>query len=247
MGDTQTANHGHPLLAGLRAARANVVPGGIVQLMMLSLALSYYFYPPVQNVLNSLAQFRERTGFFFSAGITICGGALLPETLSIICFQRGRIQRKNFIDLLFLIPFWAFIGVWTDVFYKFQGVLFGNNPDVSTVICKVAFDQFVYTPAMGVPLCLFYYRWKDQRGDFRGIPNYWNPRTYFELSLPALIGAWGIWIPLTSIMYALPKNLQIPLFGLATSLWVLLLLFMTRNETKRHEQPPTTIEPRLEV
>lgn len=240
-------SQGHPLLMGLRAARANLLPGGIVQLMMLILALSYYFYPPVQDVLNQLAVFKERTGFLFSALITIFGGAILPEFLVIVCFQRGKVSSKNFVDLLFLLPFWAFIGVWTDIFYKFQGVLFGNTADVATVMCKVAFDQFVYTPAMGVPICLFYYRLKDQRGNLRGIPNYWDPRKYVDQVLPALIGCWGVWIPLTSIMYALPKNLQIPLFGLANSLWVLLLLFMTRSEARKHEMPPATVEPKVEV
>lgn len=226
-----------PWQMGLRAAKANVLPGGIVQLMMLAVALGYYFYPPFQALLNELAVFREKTGFLFSALITIFGGALLPEFLVIVCFQRGKVTRKNFIDFLFLLPFWAFIGVFTDAFYRFQGVLFGNTPDVATVVCKVAFDQFVYTPAIGVPLCLFYYKWKDQRGRLRGIPNYWNPMKYSEQVFPALIGCWGVWIPLTSIMYALPKNLQIPLFGLANSLWVLLLLFMTRHDSKTHDVP----------
>ncbi len=223
-----------PWHVGLRAAKANALPGGIVQLMMLILALLYYFYPPMQNILNDLAAFRDRTGFAFSACITIIGGALLPEALGIACFQKFRITRKNVIDILLLVPFWAFTGAWIDLFYRFQGVLFGNTASVGTVICKVVVDQFVYSPLIGVPMCLFYYQFKDQRGRLKGVLNYFSLKHYAQRTFPALIACWGVWIPLTSIMYALPKNLQIPLFGLANSLWVLLLMFMTR---KHHDVP----------
>lgn len=51
-----------PWTAGLRAARANVVPGLIVQGLMLCVLLGYYFHPPMQGWLNGLAEVKARWG-----------------------------------------------------------------------------------------------------------------------------------------------------------------------------------------
>ncbi|MDA7933290.1 hypothetical protein N9B58_00285, partial [bacterium] len=49
-----------PWEAGLRAARANLLPGLILQLIMLALLLGYYFYPPTTELLNKLADLKAR-------------------------------------------------------------------------------------------------------------------------------------------------------------------------------------------
>lgn len=48
-----------PWTAGLRAARANVVPGLIVQVLMLGVLLAYYFYPPTRHLLDVLAELKQ--------------------------------------------------------------------------------------------------------------------------------------------------------------------------------------------
>ena len=46
-------------MAGLRAARANVIPALMVQGVMLALVLGYYFYPPTTEFLNRWAALKE--------------------------------------------------------------------------------------------------------------------------------------------------------------------------------------------
>ena len=47
---------------------------------------------------------------------------------------------------------------------------------------------------------------------------------YRDKILPTLLATWAVWIPLMAIIYSLPLALQFPLFGLALSFWVLLLI-----------------------
>lgn len=77
-------------MAGLRAARANLVPGLIVQALMLGMLLAYYFYPPMREWLNALAEIKQRWSYGYSALNAIIAGAVIPELLRIFVFQKGR-------------------------------------------------------------------------------------------------------------------------------------------------------------
>src|SRR5690349_417824 len=90
-----------PWMAGWRAAKANVVPGLIVQGLMLAVLLGYYFYPPMRNWLNALADLKARWSYGYSAVNAIVAGAIIPELLRIFVFQKGRLHRDNFANLLF--------------------------------------------------------------------------------------------------------------------------------------------------
>ncbi|HEY8961597.1 MAG TPA: hypothetical protein VIM57_05265, partial [Luteolibacter sp.] len=52
-----------PWAAGIRAARANVIPGLLVQGVMLALLLAYHGYPPATRWLNALAEIKTRWGY----------------------------------------------------------------------------------------------------------------------------------------------------------------------------------------
>jgi hypothetical protein len=51
--------------------------------------------------------------------------------------------------------------------------------------------------------------------------------------VPTLFATWGLWIPIVTILYSLPSLLQIPLFGLALSMWVLLYTWMSERRADR--------------
>ena len=90
-----------PWAAGLRAARANLIPGLILQAIMLSLLLGYYFYPPTTGLLNQLADLKWRWGYGYSIVASVIAGAVIPELMRIIIFQRGKVTRANFGNFLF--------------------------------------------------------------------------------------------------------------------------------------------------
>ena len=218
-----------PWMAGLRAARANVVPGLIVQGVMLGLLLAYYYYPPTTVLLNRLAVLKGRWSYGYSAVSAIIAGALIPELLRILVFQHGKIRRANSANLLFTIPFWCLMGTVVDGFYRMQAIWFGADAVFSVVLNKVLVDQFLYNPLFAAPFTAALYDWKNRGYGRHGLHVFFTPKYYRDVVLPTLCATWGVWIPVVSILYSLPSLLQIPLFGLALSLWVMLYTWMSER------------------
>jgi len=225
-----------PWLAGIRAAKANIIPGLLVQGLMFTLLVAYYFYPPTTRWLNQLAVFKEHWGYGYSALSAIIAGAIIPEIMRVVIFQHGRILLQNFGNLLFSIPFWCFMGVVVDFFYRCQAGWFGTQATVPIVAKKVIVDQFIYNPLFAAPFTAALYDWKNRGYGFHDLRHYFTHGYYQNVVIPTLFATWGVWIPMVSIIYSLPNLLQVPLFGLALSLWVMLYSWMSEKRNARHLQ-----------
>jgi hypothetical protein len=218
-----------PWKIGIRAARANFLPGLIVQGAMLALLLAYYHHPATTEALGRLAELKQRTGYLYTAVSAMIGGAIIPEILRILFFQKGRFQAHNISNLLFTIPFWSVMAITVDLFYQLQARLFGTDVDFSTVTIKVLVDQFGYTAFFATPMTCILYDWKQQGYQPRTLLRVFSLEYYRTTAFPVLITNWAVWIPLITILYCLPLSLQIPLFGLALSLWVLLYTWISES------------------
>ncbi len=216
-----------PWVAGLRAARANLVPGLLVQAAMLSILLGYWFYPPTREWLDHLAVLKARWGYGYSAVASIIAGALIPELMRVLVFQRGRVQRENFTNLIFTVPFWCGMGLAVDLLYRQQVVWFGDEATFRVIWKKVLVDQFGYNPLFAAPVIAWLYDWKNSGYRFAGTSRFFTVTYYREIVVPTLFATWGVWIPIVTILYSLPSLLQIPLFALALSLWVMLYTWMS--------------------
>lgn len=216
-----------PWAAGLRAARANLVPGLMVQAAMLGILLAYFFYPPMRGWLDRLAEVKARWGYGYSAVAAIVAGAIIPELMRIVVFQNGRVRRENFANLLFSAPFWCAMGLVVDFFYRQQAQWFGAEATFAVVWKKVMVDQFLYNPLFAAPITAWLYDWKNSGYRIQRISKFFTAAYYKEIIVPTLIATWGVWIPIVSILYSLPTLLQIPLFALALSLWVMLYTWMS--------------------
>lgn len=223
------SNASHPLLIGLRAARANLVPGLLVQAGMIALVLAYYFHGPTRDWLAELAGFKARWGYGFSFVASAIAGGVLPELLTLAVFQRGRLRRENAENLLFGMLFWGTQGMIVDGFYRAQACWFGSHADVATVLKKMLVDQFLYNPIFAAPFGLTMYEWKNRRYRLAGMSWVLTADFYKTRTLPALVATWGVWIPLVSMVYSLPSLLQIPLFNLALTFWVILFTWINRQ------------------
>jgi hypothetical protein len=221
-----------PWLAGLHAARANLIPGLILQALMLALLLGYYFHPATTVWLDRLADLKLRWGFGYSALSAIIAGALVPELMRVLVFQKGRARRENFANLLFTIPFWCGMGMLVDVFYRTQAIVFGAEPTFQVVVVKVLCDQLLYSPFVATPLTCWLYDWKLAGYRFDGARRWFSAAYARDVMLPVVFANWGVWIPVVAILYSLPGTLQIPLFGLALSLWVMLLTWMSERRAR---------------
>ncbi len=223
--DTKTDDY-HPLLVGLRAARANLVPAFIVQAAMITLVLGYYYHKPTQDWLAHLAEAKRHSGFLFSFAAGALAGGVLPEILLIGVFQRGRVRLDNFKNLAFGIVFWGFQAMVVDAFYRGQARAFGSHASFCVVSIKVFVDQFVYNPIYAGPFGNACYEWKNQGYRLAGMSRVLTKRFYKTKTLPTLVATWGVWIPLVSMVYALPSLLQIPLFSLALTFWVMVFTWI---------------------
>lgn len=206
-----------------------MIPGLILQALMLTLLLGYYFHPATTDWLDHLADSKLRWGFGYSALSAVIAGALIPEIMRILVFQKGRARRFNLANLLFAIPYWCFMGMLVDAFYRTQALIFGAEPTFQVVIVKVLCDQFLYSPFVATPLTCWLYDWKLSGYRLAGSRRFLTLAYARDVMVPVIFANWGVWIPVVAVLYSLPSTLQIPLFGLALSLWVMLLTWMSER------------------
>jgi hypothetical protein len=196
------------------------------------LLLGYYFHPATTVLLDRLADLKQHWGFGYSALSAVIAGAVVPEIMRVMVFQKGRARRENFTNLLFTIPFWCGMGMLVDAFYRAQALVFGVEPTFQVVVVKVICDQFLYSPFIATPLTCWLYDWKLAGYRLTGSRRYFTPAYARDVMVPVIFANWGVWIPVVSILYSLPSTLQIPLFGLALSLWVMLLTWISERRNR---------------
>jgi hypothetical protein len=218
-----------PLTIGWEAARANAIPGFVLQALMLSILFAYYFSPTSAALLNQLAEYKRSHGLAFVIVASVCAGALLPELFVVCFFQRGRLRAQNVRDLLFNAPFWAFDGVLVDLMYRTLAIWFGTKVSVPVVAAKICVDQFGYNPFFAAPYGIWGYAWKNSGYSVRALRPLLTWKYYREHAIPVLIATWAVWLPLMAIIYSLPLALQFPLFAFALTFWVLLMTYMTNR------------------
>jgi hypothetical protein len=218
-----------PFTIGWEAAKANSLPALILQACMLALLAAYYLSPSTARALEKLAEFKREREVAFVIIASVAAGALIPELFLIVCFQRGRPDRRNLRNLLFTIPVWGFDGFLVNLLYRGQAAWFGDVATLPVVTAKVCIDQFGYNPFFAAPFGVLTYEWKNSGITLGPVRELFTWTHYRNKIMPTLLATWAVWIPLMAIIYSLPLALQFPLFGLALSFWVLLLTYMTNR------------------
>ena len=134
---------------------------------------------------------------------------------------------------MFFPLYWAARGTEVDAFYRLQGLLFGNEPDLATIATKVFMDQFVYCIFWAAPLppsstdgrtVAFpgggYARRRAVNPFLRGCPSPCSPPGWSGFPLPP------------SSIPRIPPALQVPLFSLTLCFFVLLVSVFSADEGK---------------
>ncbi len=217
-----------PWMIGLRGARANLVPGLVLQAIALTIALAYYFTEPVRVLLERLSAFRTETGFGYSFVATGIFGGVLPCLY--LWLQPATRGRFGFKQSAALSLFWAYKGIEVDLWYRLLVYLVGDDHSPQTVVTKMLLDQFVYCPLFAVPITVLVYAWVETHFNASAVrQDVRAPRWYLRRALPNLISNIGVWVPTVCIVYALPTSLQIPLFNLVLCFFTLLLAHLSRH------------------
>lgn len=74
---------------------------------MLGILLACYFYPPLRQWLDRLAEINACWSYGDTA---IIAGGVIPALLRIGVFQNGHCRRSNLSNLLFAVPFCLRLG-----------------------------------------------------------------------------------------------------------------------------------------
>jgi hypothetical protein len=229
----------NPFTIGFRAARANLLPGLLIQALMVALVLAYYWWPASRSAFQALASAKAQWGYAFSFTVSVIAGALLPTLLKITLLQPGRPSRADLAEFLFLLVFWGLDGMIVDAFYRFQALIFGAHPDLLTIIKKVLVDQFLYNSLFAAPYAVSCYEFKNHHYRLATLRRIFTFDFYRTHAIPTLCATWVVWIPVTAAIYALPSLLQIPLFALALTFWVLMLAYITSRSHSAPSAPAT--------
>lgn len=225
-----------PWTLGWEAARANLVPGLILQACMLALLVAYYASPACARLLERFGDFNLEHGFAFVFVAAVLAGAIVPEIFLIIFFQRAQPTRRNLRNLLFTIPIWAIDGLLVDILYRTEAAWLGDVVTLPVVLGKICVDQFGYNPFFAAPFGVLTYEWKNTGFSMESLARGFTWRHYRDKIVPTLLATWSVWIPLMAIIYSLPLVLQFPLFSLALTFWVLLLTYMTNSFARKHSR-----------
>ena len=200
----------------------------MIQSAAVLLVVAYHLSATVRAACDAAATAKARGGLPFAAVTGAVAGGLLPELAKLLAEPQTGRTRGHAGAIAFNTAFFAFAGVVVDLLYRFETFLFGHEGTVGTVVAKTAFDQFVFTPTW-TALIVVLFAWRQNAFSLAQTLPMLRQRFYRQRVVPLLIPNWCFWIPMLSIVYALPSALQFLLFVLLLAAWSLIMVFIAEG------------------
>lgn len=217
-----------PIISALKNI---LIPGLILQFFAVVILLVYFNVPGAQVYFTFFGALKINYGFAYSFFATALFGGLIPFGY---LWLSGQLRNNRSVVTvgIFYCVFWGIKGVEVDLFYRLQSSWFGQGNDLATLVTKVAVDQFIYSAFWAAPTITLSYLWMEAGFNLRACWQALDGR-YLTQTLPTVIVSnWLVWIPAVSIIYAMPNQLQIPLFNLVLCFWVLLLAVLNKRDAR---------------
>jgi hypothetical protein len=210
------------------ALRKNLLPGLVLQLFAASILIIYFFVPASSSIFILFGELKQTYGFGYSFIATALFGGLIPFLYLLL--TKSLAPNRNVVGLLiFYVVFWGLKGMEVDLFYRLQAEWFGTGNDAQTIATKMAVDQFLYSALWAAPSITIVYLWMESNWSFIEAKKAMT-KEFFCVKIPTVIlSNWLVWIPAVCIVYAMPGELQIPLFNLVLCFWVLLLAVLNKK------------------
>ena len=228
-----------PWRAGLRSARANLVPGLALQAVALALVLAYYHIDRFGDALDRFADWHMDIGLLVPVVSTALCGGLIPF-LYLRCRRATRAAQSGRRGIT-LTTFWALKGAEISFLYAGLAWIFGADNHPSTIAAKTLVDMFVYCPLWAVPVTWLVYAWVESDFDHRLIAREMRRRGWYRRRvLPILIANLGVWLPAVAIIYSLPTALQLPLQNVVLCFFTLMLAHLARDDAATDRLPLPT-------
>ena len=207
---------------GLHAARANLVPGFVLQAAAVAFVAAYYRSRGFHGLLAHLADWQEHYGIWFSIATRMVTNGALPAAFCALV--PGLRMRRPWMSFLFLLVWWGFMGAMTHGFYYFQAWLWGSEARVGTVLLKTATDMLVYSPFLASPINAIAHLWHDLNYSGHATRLQLGAGWYRRIVLPNQVPGWAFWTPCLLVLYSLPTALQMPMAALLGCFWALMCL-----------------------
>lgn len=232
--NTDTPSLKKSVKAGLASGKENALPGFILWLFALAVVLSYYFVPAMGKTFQIIGNLKIRGGFLYSIISTAIFGGILPFAYR---FFRNPKSFSGSIwgSGLFLTLFWAWKGFEVDLLYRTQDLIFGTGPEFSKVAPKVLFDQFIYGPIWASWVQALFYLWMESNFSIKKIKEHYTFKLFLWHAVTVYFSSVAIWFPMVCIIYAMPPNLQIPLFNIVMCFWGLMIGSLSKKTKEKDE------------
>lgn len=213
----------------LTALKQNIKPGLILQAFALAVLLIYFFVPASKPVFVWLGEMKQTYGFGYSFIATALFGGLIPFLY--LWLSKSFSPKRSILGLLvFYSVFWGLKGMEVDFFYRLQAGWFGTSNEIKTIATKMVVDQFLYSALWAAPSITMVYLWMESNWSLSEAKKTMD-KDFFCVKIPTVIlSNWLVWIPAVCVVYAMPAELQIPLFNLVLCFWVLLLAVLNKKQ-----------------
>ncbi len=210
-----------------KSIKANRLPMLVLWVVVVAIAVAYWRLPAFASVLEPLRLWQERNGIAaaFVTQFVFCG--VLP---AIFLSTVREIKTDRHMLKCCLQSVWS--GCWGVVylwFYAMQTRMFGSGHDLATLLCKTAFDEFVWTPLVPVPLTAMFFLWMGSGFSLTRTVKTCREGYFRRSVLPTLVSNWAVWIPTVAAVYAFPQNLQLLVMGFVACFWNLVCLQLGRR------------------
>ncbi len=207
--------------------RKNLGPGIVLWVIATLIALAYYQLPAVTAIFSQIGTFKAHYGLWYACCSTAFFGGFIPFLYFVATRQTGK---RPWLELLFYLVFWGIKGIEVDLFYRLQGMIFGNAPQIATIVSKTLVDQLLYAPLWAVPSIAVAYLYKDANFQVQTTLQRID-RTFCTFTIPTIIISNAlVWCPSVTIIYTMPPDLQIPMFNIVQCFFALLLNMLSKRE-----------------
>ncbi len=207
----------------------------LIQSLALCLVLAYYYIDGAADFFSSIGEWKSRGGLAAAALCTMISGGLFPELIK-RAFRQDPSEAPGAKELVHQFIMWAILGIFVDLFYQFQGMLFGTDTEATTVLCKVLFDQLVFTPLVPMSFVPIWFRVYQCDYNLRRVFTGYTLLQHVDRVIPLWITALSFWPIFLLIVYSLPAALQFPLFLFGNATYSILMIFIARRQG---EEPGT--------
>ncbi|HXJ20031.1 MAG TPA: hypothetical protein VMT03_07335 [Polyangia bacterium] len=220
----EPAQPASPLSAAAAALRGFWKPFLLIQLAAVLLAVAFRTSPGFRAACAVAAGWKMSGGLPFASLTGALAGGVLPELAKLVALGPSALAGRA-AEIAFNVAFFAFNGLVIDGLYRGEAHLFGDGANLRTVAEKVAFDQFVFSPTW-LAIIVVLFLWRQRGFSFAAVGQALGRGFYQQRVVPLLLPNWLFWIPMVSIIYALPVTLQFLMFIPALAAWSLIMVFI---------------------